>query len=298
MFAFTVWDHPELTSPSAAANAAFTAAVSPLGVSAPQAVPADSIGHVVNKQGKILFPHVGELKVEGLTLDQTRQKVASALAAYVSNPRVGVRVVAYRSKKAYVTGEVKTPGTLHISDMPLRVTDAIAAVQGTTPEADMHRVRLTRGNESYSLNLLALYEGGDITQNWLLRNGDILSIPTCRDSKVFVMGEVQKVDVQFIRKGGMSLAECIGLSGGLNQMTANAKRVFVIRGVEATPQTPAVYHLDLSRPDALLLSTRFELRPLDVVYVSTADATRWARAINPILPTVQQIIWASYYMSL
>lgn len=173
---------------------------------------------------------MGELKVEELTLDQTRQKVASALATYVPNPRVGVRVMAYRSKKPCVTGEVKAPGTLYISDMPLRVTDAIAAVQGTTPEADMHRVRLTRVNESYSLNLLALYEGGDITQNRLLRNGDILNIPTCRDSKVFVMGEVQKVDVQYIRKGGMSLAECIGLSGGLNQMTANAKRVFVIRG--------------------------------------------------------------------
>lgn len=297
VLAFTVWDHPELTSPTAAANAAFTAAVSPLGVSAPQAVPSDSIGHVVDKGGTIFFPYVGEIKVEGLTLNEIRKKIAAALSAFVPNPQVGVRVLAYRSKKTYITGEVKIPGTVYISDIPLRVTDAISAVQGATVEADLHRVRLTRGNESFVINLLALYDDGDISQNWLLRDGDILNVPTIKDSKVFVMGEVQKPDVLFIRKGRMTLAESIGLSGGLNQASANAKRVFVIRGLDEQPQAPAVYHLDLSRPDALLLSTRFDLKPLDVVYVSTADVTRWSRVISQIIPTVQQLSTSGYYFT-
>lgn len=297
VLAFTVWDHPELTSASAAANAAFTASVNPLGMAAPQPVPSDSIGHRVSQDGTIFFPYAGEIKVAELTLDEIRRRVTLALSHYIPNPQVDVRVAAYRSKKVYVSGEVKTPCTIYITDIPLTVADAISAAQGLTPEADLPRARLTRGDKGYNLNLVALYDDGDLTQNWVLQNGDVLNVPDRKDSKIFVMGEVKKVDVFFMRKGRMSLSESIGLAGGLDQTTSNAKRVFVIRGMDQKPDSPLIYHLDLSRPDALLLSTRFELKPFDVVYVSTADVTRWGRVLSQILPTVQTFTTSTYYLA-
>lgn len=290
VLAFTVWDHPELTSPTAAANAAFTAAVSPLGAAASQPVPTDTFGHHVSRDGKIFFPYVGELKVSGLTLEQIRRKITAGLASYIPKPQVDLRVVSYRSKKVYVTGEVKNPSTVYITDTPLTVADAITAAQGYTPDADLQKVRLTRNDESFTLDLVALYDNGDVSQNWVLQDGDVLNVSDRKDSKVFIMGEVTKADVLFMRKGRMSLSESIGLAGGLNQASANAKRVLVIRGLDENPDAPpSIYHLDLSRPDALLLSTRFQLKPLDIVYVSTADITRLGRVLSQILPTAQAL---------
>lgn len=289
VLSFTVWDHPELTSPSAAANAAITASISPLGVSANQAVPSDNLGHRVNQRGTIFFPYVGEVFVSGHTLEEIRAMITQALSKYILQPQLDVHVVSYRSKKVYVTGEVKNPGTISITDTPLTIVDAITRAQGFTPDADSFRTRLTRGKRSYILDLNALFNNGDLSQNWLLRDGDIVNIPDHQDSKVYIMGEVAKSDVLYMNRGRMSLAEAINLSGGLDQTTADAKRVFVIRGVNENPSPPLVYHLDLSSPDALLLSTRFELKPLDVVYVSTADLTRWNRVISGILPTISTL---------
>ncbi|MCE5333230.1 MAG: polysaccharide biosynthesis/export family protein [Desulfobacteraceae bacterium] len=298
VLAFTVWDHPELTSPTAAANAAFTSAVSPLGSAAPQPVPTDNFGHHVSADGTIFFPYVGEVKVEGLTLEEIRRKIAAGLASYIPKPQIDVRVSAYRSKKVFVTGEVKNPTTVYITNTPITVTDAITAAQGYSPEADLRKVRLTRGDQSFVLNLVALYDDGDISQNWVLQNGDILNVSDRKDSKVFIMGEVKKPDVLFMRKGRMSLSESIGLAGGLDQASVNAKRVFVIRGLNQNPDfPPSIYHLDLSRPDALLLSTRFELKPLDIVYVSTAEVARLGRVLAQIIPTVQTLTSGLYWIT-
>lgn len=297
VLSFIVWDHPELTSASAAANAAFTASINPLGVAARQPVPTDSIGHRVSRDGTIFFPYAGEIKVAGLTLEEIRRKVTSALSHYVPNPQVDVKVSCYRSKKVYVSGEVKTPGTVYITDVPLTVADAISVAQGLTSEADLTRVRLTRGSDGHNLNLVALYDDGDLTQNWVLQDGDILNVPDRKDSKVFIMGEVKKPDVLFMRKGRMVLSESISLAGGLDQNSADAKRVFVIRGLDQKPDSPLIYRLDLSMPDALLLSTRFELKAFDVVYVSTADVTRWGRVLSQILPTISTLSSSAYYMT-
>ncbi|CAK0774798.1 polysaccharide biosynthesis/export protein [Gammaproteobacteria bacterium] len=291
VLSFTVWDHPELTSSNAAANAAVTAA---LGVATPQVVPSDTIGHRVSQRGTIFFPYVGEVLVAGRTLEEIRSIITRALTQYILKPQLEVHVVSYRSKKVYVTGEVKNPGTISITDTPLTIVDAIARVQGFTPESEAFRVRLIRGKQSYLLDLNALFDNGDLSQNWILQDGDIVNVPDRKDSKIYIMGEVVKADVLHMNKGRMSLAESINLSGGLNQQTSDAKRVFVIRGVNENPSSPLVYHLDLSSPNALLLSTRFELKPLDVVYVSTADVTRWNRVISEILPTVTTLNTAAH----
>ncbi len=299
VLSFTVWDHPELTSPSGAANAAMMTAISPLGMTVPQVVPSDANGHAVSSRGTIFFPYVGEVLVAGHTLEEIRSALTRTLAQHILNPQLDVHVVAYRSKKVYVTGEIKTPGAIAVTDAPISVVDAIARAQGFTPEADAFRARLIRGKQSCPINLTALFKNGDISQNCLLQDGDIVNVPNRNDSRVYVMGEVKGgvagSNVVRMNEGRMDLAEAINLAGGLNQETSDAKRVFVIRGVSENPTAPLVYHLDLSNPGALLLSTRFALKPLDVVYVATSDITRWNRVVSQILPLVSTLALTNYY---
>jgi len=68
-------------------------------------------------------------------------------------------------------------------------------------------------------------------------------------------------------------------------------RAVVVRGAREKPASPDIYRLDLTQPDSLLLSTQFQLRPLDVVYVGTAGAVQFNRLVNQVLPTLTTIFY-------
>lgn len=267
-----VWDHPELTIPAGEFRTA------------------EASGNAVAADGTMFFPHAGVIKVAGKTLREVRELLTQRLANVIERPQLDVRVVGFRGQKIQVTGEVVQPGTLPVTDVPLRVQDAIAQAKGFGPEADMRNVTLSRGGQVYALDMQALYEKGDTSQNWLLQDGDILNVPDRSRNKVFVLGEVMKPASRVMVKGRMTLAEAIGDTEGFNPNTSDPSKVYVIRG---TFDRPIIYRLDARSPDALLLATQFELQPRDVVFVSPHNLTRWNRIISQIEPTVRLLYEAA-----
>jgi polysaccharide export outer membrane protein len=143
----------------------------------------------------------------------------------------------------------------------------------------------------YQLNMLAVYELGDSSQNWLLRDGDIVYVPDRRQtSVVIVMGEVKAPSLRVMNKGRMSLAEALGDNGGLDPVAADPSEIYLIRG---DYDAPSIYRLDASSADAFLLAVQLPLRPRDVVYVSTSGLTRFSRVVGQILPTIQGL-WYTF----
>jgi len=262
----TVWDHPELTIPAGQFRSAETA------------------GHLVNEDGMLFYPYVGLVRAAGKTVDELRRVLTSRLATYIENPQLDVRVAAYRSQKVYVVGEVKEPGVISITDVPLTVVEAINRSGGTNLASDMTNVTLSRGGKAYKLDLLALYERGDVSQNFRLQDGDVLNVPDLLQNKIFVLGEVMKPASQLINKGRLSLAEALTDSGGVNPLTASAKKIYVIRGGQPSPE---IFRLNASSPDALLLADRFPLIARDVVYVDSAGITRFNRFLEKLLPAAE-----------
>jgi len=65
------------------------------------------------------------------------------------------------------------------------VLEAINSAGGLSPEADSRNIILTRDGKTYKVNLLALYEGGDLRQNVPLQQGDVLNVPDRQFNKVF-----------------------------------------------------------------------------------------------------------------
>jgi polysaccharide export outer membrane protein len=105
-------------------------------------------------------------------------------------------------------------------------------------------------------------------------------------NRVFVIGEVRLQQAKPMNKRRMSLAEALYDAGGLDPLAANAGRIYVIRG---DFKAPNIFHLDASSPDAMLLATQFQLKPLDVVFVSANQLSRFNRVMTQILPTVQAL---------
>jgi polysaccharide export outer membrane protein len=246
----TVWDHPALTAPTG-------------GFRSPE-----ENGISVQEDGTTYYPHVGVIHVAGKRLPEVRAILTEKLAHDIMKPQLDVRIAAFRRKRVQVTGEVIAPVTMPLTDVPLLVQDAIAFAKGFIAEgpvpgpavgADPPNVTHTRDGKTHRLDLLAFYEGGDHSQKWLLKDGDVINVGDRNHrNRIFVMGEVKQQQAKLMAKRRMTLAEAIGDSGGIDPVASAVGKIYVIRG---DVNAPSIYRLDASSADALLLATQFQLRP-------------------------------------
>ena len=263
-----VWDHPEITIPAGSYRSA------------------EQSGTLVAEDGTIFFPFAGVVKVAGLTTREVRKVLAKRMASVIENVQLDVRIVSFRSKRVYVVGEVSKPGLQPIDDIRMTLVEAVNRAGGITEEADHGNVLLTRKGQTWRVDLQALYEEGDVSQNVLLQPGDIINVPDRELNKVFVLGEVRNPGSFMMNKRRTTLAEALSDAGFVNQTTSDPAWVYVMRSDNGTSE---LFHLNARSPDALLLAERFALLPRDVVYVDVAAVARWNRVVSNILPTSQML---------
>lgn len=268
----TVWDHPELTIPAGSMR-----------------TPTEA-GNWVHSDGTIFYPYVGKVKVAGLKVTEIRDILRERLAEYIESPQVDVTVAGFRSKRVYVTGEVKAPGTQAITNVPLTLLDAVTQAGGLTEMADWANVTLTRNDTTLQFSLRELFQKGDITENTVLRPNDIVHVARNDAAKVFVLGEVLDPTSINFGRSDITLADALTDAGGFAQATADASGVFVVRrAAEGSGKVADVYQLNARNATALVLADQFMLQPRDIVYVTAAPIARWNRLIAQIVPTAQAV---------
>jgi polysaccharide export outer membrane protein len=124
----------------------------------------------------------------------------------------------------------------------------------------------------------------------ILQDGDIIDVPDRSNSRVFVLGEVAKPTSLPMNRGRLTLADAITGAGSIDIKTSDPRFIYVIRGADKT-LNPDVYRLDMTQVDAMMLMTKFELQPKDVVYVQVASSARFNRALDQISPTLQTLFF-------
>ena len=262
----TVWDHPELTIPAGSFRDAETS------------------GQKVGEDGYMFYPYVGMVKAAGMNVAALRDELTDRISTYIQDPQLDVRVVGFRSKRIYVVGEVDEPGVLPLNDLPMTIADAISLSGGLTPNAHNSGVNVSRDGKVYDIDLRALYEFADSTQNLMLQHGDIVNVLDRSQQKVFVMGEVRNPKSVEIINGELTLSAALGEVGGFNQNTANPGAIFVVRGTDRS--NPEIFHLDAEFATGMLLAERFQMQAQDVVFVDTSGVSQWNRVISQLLPSV------------
>lgn len=99
--------------------------------------------YLVNAQGNINFPVLGEIKLEGLTLTEAGILIKSKLAEHVADPIVNIQFVNY---KITVLGEVLRPGQFPVTSERVTILDALGLAGDMTVYGRRENVLITRNN--------------------------------------------------------------------------------------------------------------------------------------------------------
>ena len=271
----TVWDHPELTSPSG------TTLNSP-----------EANGRVVRTDGTFFFPYAGTTQAAGLTIDDLRRSLSSKLVKYITSPQIDVGIYRFGSQKVYLSGAFQKSAALPITTVALSLSDAIGQAGIDLANADLSSLTLTRDGQEYLLNLDAYSRAGLSLAKVILKDGDQLQLPYADRKKVYVMGEVARPQAVRFKLASISLADALLEANGISQTTSKGSAIYVLRdraGAEANWRVVDVYSLDANSPESLVLADKFALQAGDIVYVGNAGITRWNRFISQLFPSASLI---------
>ncbi|XGA81016.1 polysaccharide export protein [Halomonas sp. CH40] len=266
-----VYNHPELTNP--------------FGAGSDRSL--NESGNLVQSDGNISYPFIGTLEAEGRTVKDIQQELSRRLSEYLTDPQVVIRVAAFESQKVFLSGAVGSARALPITNTPLTIIDAISQAGGLADNANWHDAVLNRNGQEREISLYALLKEGDLSQNLLLEDGDVLHVPTSDNQAVAVMGQVRAPGSLRMGADRFSLTDAISRAGGLDETQAAPSGIFVLRRQsEESDKLATVYQLDIRNATAFMVGSQFTLEPRDVVYVTTAPIARWNRVIDLLLPSM------------
>ncbi|NEP38413.1 MAG: polysaccharide export protein [Okeania sp. SIO2H7] len=151
--------------------------------------------HQVQIDGTLNLPLVGNVLVEGKTLDEAKELIQEKYSEYLQISIVNLNLLAARPLKIAIAGEVQHPGSYTISpivdggedtqsgtQLPT-VTKALQVAGGVTTSADVRQIKIRRTQlnapeQVININLWELLQDGNLRQDIPLRDGDTLFVPS------------------------------------------------------------------------------------------------------------------------
>ena len=219
----------------------------------------------VGPDGNISAPFVGTIMAEGKTTGELEAELAEAYRTKlgIRDPIVSVTIDQYRKVLATITGAVPQPGTFE-----MRPGDTVLTLytrgggQKADSSTDLRRARLRRkgSQELIPIDLYSMLVKGDMSQNYDVRDGDELIVPTEEKNRIIVLGRVAAP--------GAYLMDAIALGRGEIEFRSKLSKVSVFRAAPGRPGEWIHYEANLVRfmnnGDS---RQNMELKPGDIVEV-------------------------------
>jgi len=181
---------------------------------------------VVQRDGRINFPEIGPIDVQGQLFNNVRSDIEARVARQMIGVRASVSMGDTRAIRVFVLGEVNRPGSYTISGLGT-ITSALYAAGGVQKMGSLRKIQLKRqGRVERTLDLYDLLIRGDTTDDSKLLPGDVIFIPPVGPT-VSVDGEVRRPAIYEL-KNDTTLNDVVELAGGLTPQ-ADRSRLTVTR---------------------------------------------------------------------
>jgi polysaccharide export outer membrane protein len=241
----------------------------------------------INADGNITVPYLNEvICAKGLTQQKLAEKLCQEYkkAEILLDPKIDVNVVIRHKLSARVLGQVQRPGMVNFKEGDT-IMDALAEAGSYTPEARLEAATLTHRNadKPVPIDLKKLYKDGDLSQNYILQDGDVLYLPEDTFNRYYVVGEVMRQGM-YVLKDNTSVLGAVMNAGGATER-GSMKNVMLVRGDIKNPEKQTI---DLNKLKNGDLSQDVKLEPGDVVYVPETSKPDWNK-ISQILNAISSI---------
>ena len=246
----------------------------------------------IDQEGMIDLPFIGKIKLGELTLNEAQNLLLQIIKSFYKNPDLQIGIEEFNSNKVYIVGAVRNQTTISLNEQPLSLIEAaIQANFNPSAEDKLYGTSglLRREGKVYKINLTNTFKNKDEKENFYLKRNDVIFIDKNSNS-IHVFGEVTESGTYFPDMN-YSLTELVS-SVGINQLTANAKKVYVIREKLETFLEVDVFQLDIRNPINLIAGKKFKIKKGDIIFVPPAEITKWNRTISLLLP--QTNLFKSY----
>ena len=222
--------------------------------------------YVVDQNGNLRLPLIGQLQVVGLTAREVAAELRRRLAEFFTDPQVSVDIE--RTMRVFVFGGVRAPGMYELTEnMTLIELLANAGTEGasealiirrqglitpilpdTDADTDVIRVNL----REFEKDLLS----GTLSRNVVLEEGDTIYIPRVDPNRIYVSGEVRNSGA-FSVPEGTTVLQALTLAGGPTPGAA-LNRIKVLRLVDGSNEELDAELEDIVQPgDTILVPERF-----------------------------------------
>jgi polysaccharide export outer membrane protein len=233
----------------------------------------------VDDYGYIRVPFVGRLRAAGHTAGELQSMIQTGLHGMSQDPQVMVTIEQSITNSIILAGEITKPGRLVLATNRESLVDAIALAGGYRGNAKDAVARVQRDGQTFEIRLSDLLDTPQ--QDVQVAPGDRITLIS-RPQSFSVLGAPNKADEVLFPRSHLTLAEAVALSGGANPNAGDAGAVFVFRYVPQPngSEQPTVYHLNMMRGGAYLLSQRFLIQDRDVLYIGNARANQPSKFVQ------------------
>lgn len=181
---------------------------------------------LVRPDGMITVPGVGDLRADGYTATELRQRLTSRISRLVRDPFVTVTLVEIVNSKAYIVGGGVAPTVYDLRQQTTLLQ--LLATLDSLQTADLGRAYVARnGKVRLKTDFEALFYDGDLSKDVILEHNDIIYIPAQKEPFVYVLGAVQKPRAVPHRES-ITVLDAILESGGFSKF-ADRNDTMVVR---------------------------------------------------------------------
>lgn len=253
----------------------------------------------IDSDGMINFPYLGAIRAAGLSESALSTRISSQLGKQTVQPQIVVHRSVNRNNLITLDGAINKPMQVDLSPAGERILDAISLAGGSKlPPADT-MVMLTRARQNRQVRLSTMIRQPRF--NIHLQPGDMVTL-LASPRRITVVGATMQQSTQTLQEGSDSLIAMLGMTGGLDENSADAKAVYVMRyengtvlnrlgvpgeKVASEGMVPAVYQFDLGSVDGSFSANNFALRDKDIVVAAASQSIQWAKALKILYGTLQ-----------
>ena len=187
----------------------------------------------VSEEGKIPFPYIGEIEINGLTRLEIEKKLKTAIdEMLLQDAQVIVSIKEFHSQKVSLLGAVGSRGQYELNG-PETLLSLLSKAGGITENAGENIIVIRQLPDKTARTLrILIYDlmiKGDPTLDIPLQANDIINIPIDEMVKIYFVGEVNKTGVLEVKRSEIpTLQQAIIQQGGFTAKAAQ-KRVMIKR---------------------------------------------------------------------